>query len=210
MHNTIKLFPTLIYKDYYKGVDRLNKSLLPKLESIFEQSKENNNIFMRKGTLCSYHTSSDLHKLFPEETKEVVEFVESCARKYWQECGYYQELEPFLYQLWANKTPRDGYIDSHLHGNMPFTGVLYLDASPNQGNIFLENPLETLLMTQPISPEVKYPMGEEINVNSGDLIMFPGYLRHSVRPNLTDTPRLILAFNIGCRGTYWSSQWNKG
>lgn len=208
MENTVKLFPTLIYKNFYSDIDTLRNSLFSKLESVFEQSKENNNVFMREGTICSYHSSPYLHKLFPEETKEVVEFVESCAKKYWQECGYYQELEPFVYQLWANKTPKGGYIDSHLHGNMPFTGVLYLDASPEQGNLFIENPLEMLLMTQPIGPDVKYPLGEEITVKTGDLILFPGYIRHSVKPNTTDRPRLILGFNIGSRGKYWSAQWS--
>jgi uncharacterized protein (TIGR02466 family) len=112
--------------------------------------------------------------------------------------------------MWANITPRGGYVDSHLHGNMPFTAVLYVDASPEQGNLFIENPMEMVLMNQPIGPDVQYPLGEEIAVNSGDFVMLPGYIRHSVRPNTTDKPRLILAFNLGCRGTYWSSQWNKG
>jgi uncharacterized protein (TIGR02466 family) len=111
--------------------------------------------------------------------------------------------------MWANVTPKDGYIDSHLHGNMPFTGVLYIDASSEQGNLFIENPMEMVLMNQPIGPDIKYPLGEEITVKSGDLIMFPGYIRHSVKPNLSDRPRLILAFNIGCRGQYWSAQWSK-
>jgi hypothetical protein len=92
---------------------------------------------------------------------------------------------------------------------MPFTAVLYIDASPQQGNLILENPMDTVLMTQPISPTVTYPMVKEIIVNSGDLIMFPGYLKHRVNPNVTDTDRLILGFNIGCRGKYWSGQWNK-
>ena len=165
---------------------------------------------MREGTLCSYDSNSYLHTEFPEETKEVVEFVEKCAKEYWLQCGYHQELEPFVFQMWANITPRGGYVDSHLHGNMPFTAVLYVDASPEQGNLFIENPMEMVLMNQPIGPDVQYPLGEEIAVNSGDFVMLPGYIRHSVRPNTTDKPRLILAFNLGCRGTYWSSQWNKG
>jgi ectoine hydroxylase-related dioxygenase (phytanoyl-CoA dioxygenase family) len=66
-----------------------------------------------------------------------------------------------------------------------------------------------VLMSQPIGPNVKYPTGEELEVQSGDLIMFPGYLKHSVRPNTTNRDRLILGFNIGCRGNYWSSQWTQ-
>lgn len=207
MRQSIKLFPTVIYKNFYNDVDTLKENLFSKLDGVFEDTENNNNVFMRQGTLCSYHTASDLHIKYREETRSVVDFVERCAREYWEECSYHEELEPYVFQLWANKTPQGGYIDSHLHGNMPFTAVLYVDASPQQGNLILENPLEMVLMTQPISPDIEYPIGEEITVSSGDLVMFPGYIRHSVKPNTTNTPRLILGFNIGCKGNYWSGQW---
>ncbi len=164
---------------------------------------------MRDGTLCSYNTNSYLHTQFPEETSEVVKFVEAQAQEYWKILNYYDKLEPFVFQMWANSTPKGGWVHSHLHGSIPFTGVLYVDASPEQGNLILENPLDTIWMTQPIGPSVKYPMGEEIEVRTGDLVMFPGFIKHSVKPNTTDRPRLVLAFNIGARGSYWSPQWSK-
>jgi uncharacterized protein (TIGR02466 family) len=207
MRQEVDLFSVKVYRNFYSNVEELKRTLLPALTPIFEDVNENNNVFMRNGTVCSYHTSSDIHLRYPEQTREVIEFVENAAKDYWISSGYHKDLEPFVFQLWANKTPAGGYIDSHLHGNMPFTGVLYLDASPAQGNIIIENPLEMILMTQPIGPDVKYPMGQELEVNTGDLIMFPGYIRHSVKPNTTDRDRLILGFNIGCRGNYWTSQW---
>lgn len=207
MGQSLKLFPISIYKNFYSNIDNLRENLFSKLDTIFEETEKNNNAFMRQGTLCSYHTASNLHNEYYNETQEVVKFVEECSKEFWKESGYYAGLEPFVFQMWANKTPRGGYIDSHLHGNMPFTAVLYVDASPEQGNLIVENPLEMILMTQPIGPNIKYPLGEEISVSSGDLIIFPGYLRHSVKPNNTDRPRLILGFNIGCKGNYWSSQW---
>ena len=204
MGHSVELFPTKIYRDRYSGAAELKNTLFPKLQQMFQETEHNNNVFMKEGTLCSYHSGSDLHIKYPEETKEVVAFIEQAAREYWQSCNYFQGLEPFVFQLWANVTPQGGWVDSHLHGNMPFTGVVYVDASPEQGNIVIENPMDMILMSQPIGPDVKYPMGEELSINTGDLVMFPGYLKHSVKPNKTDKPRLILAFNIGCRGSYWS------
>jgi uncharacterized protein (TIGR02466 family) len=209
MQQSIKLFPTVIYKNSYNKVEDLKNNLFSKLDRVFEDTTNNNNVFMRQGTLCSYHSASDLHIKYLDETQEIVSFVEKCAKEYWKDCGYHTDLEPFVFQMWANKTPKGGYIDSHLHGNMPFTAVLYVDATPEQGNLIIEHPLEMVLMTQPISPNIKYPIGEEIDVNSGDLIMFPGYIRHSVQPNNTDRPRLILGFNLGCRGNYWAKQWTQ-
>lgn len=207
MSEAIDLFPIKILRDRYEHAADLKESLFSKLDTVFEETKINNNVFMKDGTLCSYYTGSDLHKKFPLETKQVVDFIESMARKYWQLSNYHEDLEPFVYQMWANRTPKGGWVQNHLHGNMPFTAVLYVDASLKQGNIVLENPLDTVLMTQPIGPKVGYPMEQEIEVNTGDVIMFPGFLKHSVRPNTTEEPRLALAFNIGCRGNYWSSNW---
>lgn len=210
MAQCLELFPTKIYRDVYGNVNYLKESLFPKLEQLFQKTETNNNAFMKDGALCSYHSGSNLHIEFPNETKQVVEFVEAAAKAYWKECGYFDGLEPFVFQLWANVTPKGGWVHSHLHGNMPMTGVLYVDASPEQGNIVIENPMDMVLMSQPIGPDVRYPMGEELNITSGDLLLFPGYLKHSVKPNTLDTPRLILGFNIGCRGNYWSEHLTVG
>lgn len=201
----LNLFPTQVYRSTYGRTEELKQTLFSKIDDIFVESETNNNCFMRQGTICSYETAPDLHTRFPKETQHVVNFVEACAEEYWEQCNYYKGLSPFVFQLWANKTPKGGYIDSHLHGNMPFTGVLYVDAVPEQGNLFLENPLELILMNQPIGPNTRYPLGEEIEISTGDLVIFPGYLRHSVMINTIDKDRLILAFNIGCKGEYWSS-----
>jgi uncharacterized protein (TIGR02466 family) len=209
MPETLQLFPIKVYKDFYASYNDLKKNLFPKLEDVFEKSRENNNPFMKEGAVCSYQANSYLHIDFPEETKHVINFVESAARKFWKECGYYEELDPYVFQTWANITTGGGWVQSHLHGNMPFTAVLYIDASPEQGNLILDHPLDTVMMSQPIGPDVKYPIEHEIEVNSGDFIMFPAFLKHKVRPNMTDRPRLIMAFNIGCKGKYWSSHWTQ-
>lgn len=208
MAEALEIFPTTIYKDFYPGFHELKNNLFSKLEKVFQDTADNNNAFMRDGTLCSYNTNSYLHRDFPDDTQDVVNFVQQAAKQFWKICNYHDELEPYVFQVWANSTPEGGWVHSHLHGSMPFTAVLYVDASPEQGNLIIENPLDMVLMTQPISPTVNYPMVKEMSVQSGDLIMFPGYLKHSVRPNTVDKNRLILGFNIGCKGKYWNGQWN--
>jgi uncharacterized protein (TIGR02466 family) len=209
MTSILSLFPVKVYKSTYLDTATLKTNLFPKLDSVFNSSEKNNNVFMKDGTICSYHEGGFLHKEFPIETKDIIDFVEAEAKKYWKELNYSEELVPYVNQMWANSTPRGGWVQSHLHGNMPFTGVLYVDASPEQGNIFLENPLEMVLMSQPVRSDIKYPIGEEISVETGDFIIFPGYLRHSVLANTTDRNRLVLAFNFACKGKYWAEQWVK-
>lgn len=203
----VDLFPVKIMKTQYPDAHLLKETLFSQLDTVFEDTKNNNNQFMQDGTLCSYHTESFIHKKFPKETESVVEFIENCAREYWKENQYYEDLDPFVLQMWANSTPKGGSVSSHLHGSIPFTGVLYVDASPEQGNLIVENPNDTVLMSQPISPNAQQLMEYEVEVNTGDLVLFPGWMKHRVKPNTTDKPRLILGFNIGSNGTYWSGQW---
>lgn len=206
MATTLELFPTKIYKTTYPNIKSL-KPLFAKLEKILKDTEDRNEPHMRDGTLCSYIVSKHLHHEFPEETKELVEFIEQAAREYWKICNYYEKATPKLLQLWCNKTPKGGWVDSHLHGPIPFTGVVYVDASPEQGNIIIENPLDMVIMAQPLA-DSDYPLGHEIAVNTGDVVLFPGYIRHRVKPNTTDRDRLILGFNIGSVGEYWTVQWN--
>lgn len=207
MESIVELFPTKIYRNTYPDAYKLKDTVFSKISEIFNNTENNNNQFMQNGTLCSYHVEDNLHKKFSSELSHVTDFIEDCARAYWKENEYYEELSPFVLQMWANSTPRGGSVSSHLHGSIPFTGVLYVDASPEQGNLIIENPNDTLLMSQPINPLAQQLMEYEVKVSTGDLILFPGWMKHRVKPNNTDKPRLILGFNIGSKGKYWTGQW---
>jgi uncharacterized protein (TIGR02466 family) len=201
------LFPIKIFKTKYDRVGDIKEKLFPKLDYLWNPVSENNQQFMANGNLCSYHEENFIHKRFPEETQHFIEFANTCGEQYWKELDYYDGLTPYVAQSWVNKTPKGGWIESHLHLSIPFSGVLYVDASPAQGNIILENPLDQVLASQPIKYKQKYQFEHEIQVETGDYIMFPAYLRHRVLPNTTDRDRLILGVNYGSRGWYWASNW---
>ena len=37
----------------------------------------------------------------------------------------------------------------------------------------------------------------KLKIETGDLVLFPGWLEHGVDANLTDKPRINIAFNFG-------------
>ena len=208
MSNTIPIFPFKIYKTRFEKADWIKENLFSKLDPAFEASKTNNQHFQRDGNLCTYHVEPDINRKYPEETKELVEFTETAVRDFWKELDYFPGLEPFVMEIWANKSPRGGYITSHLHLSLPMTAVYYVDASPEQGTIIFENPADLLLSAQPVNYlEGKYQFEHEVEVTSGDLLIFPGYMKHRTKPNNTDRPRLILGITIGARGFYWQKNW---
>jgi len=206
--SSINLFPIKIYKTHYDDCQWVKDNLFPKLEYTWKPSEENNQIFMRNGTICTYYEESHINRQFPEETKKIVEFVEHHAREYWKELDYFPGLEPYVLEMWANKTPKGGWVHSHAHLSLPLTATLYIDASPEQGNIIFENPLDTLLASQPVNYQNgKYQFEHEFETNTGDLVIFPGYIKHKVKSNTIDRERLILGFTFGARGLYWAQNW---
>ena len=208
MSNTISLFPIKIYKTTYDltEIEKLKSHVYNNLD-FWEQVTVKNPDFIRGGNLCSYQVEPSIHKKFPEETKHFLDFATKCADEYWKELDYFTGLKPYVLDMWANLTPKDGWINSHLHISMPLNAVLYLDASPEQGNLIIENPNDQLLATQPVNYRETYQFEQEIEVNTGDFIIFPGYLKHKVKPNTSDRTRMILGLNFGCKGFYWAEQW---
>ncbi len=208
MSNAISLFPFKIYKTRYEKHEWIKDNLFSKLDTAFQESILNNQHFQRDGNMCTYHVEPNINRKYAEETKDLIAFTEAAAKDYWKELDYFPGMEPFVLEIWANKSPRGGYITSHLHLSLPFTAVYYVDASPEQGNIVFENPNDLLLSAQPVNYlEGTYQFEHEINVQSGDLLIFPGYMKHRSKPNQTDRPRLILGITFGARGFYWQKNW---
>jgi uncharacterized protein (TIGR02466 family) len=203
--NTINVFPIKIYKTIYNNFDVIKEKVFSKLTDLFEETKNNNVDSMQAGTLCTYFTNSKLQQNL--ECKEFVDFAEYHARIYWKELKYSPLLQPKVIQIWANETPHSGWIRSHLHGSMPMTGVLYVNASKEMGNLVIENPLDAVLSSQPMDYAAQEHLNYEIEVNSGDFVIFPGWIRHHVKPNTTNEKRLILGINFGSKGEYLTGQW---
>ena len=100
---------------------------------------------------------------------------------------------------WFNKHSLNGSTNEHCHGSETFVIVCYLKCEPNSGNIVFMDPLEYHKSTYPTNqmfPEkFKY---KELEVTTNDVVIFPGWLKHSVKPNQTNSDRYILSINVTC------------
>lgn len=199
------IFPLSVWKTTYSKVQHIKDFVFPRLETEFKLTETNNNPTMINGTLCTYNQFEQIHTF--EESKHLVDFAEAEAEKYWKELKYSELLQPKIIQMWANRQPKGGSVRSHLHGTMPITAVLYVNAKEGMGNIVLENPLENVLVSQPMDYKAQAFMHYEIEVRTGDFIMFPGWMRHYVKENTLDEDRLIIAMNFGSKGNYLTGQW---
>lgn len=206
MNTILNLFPIKIYKTFYQDTAELLKSLNDELLEILKNTNsKNNQNSMQDGTLCTFNHASDLNQ--SPKLENLITFAEKHANEYWKVLNFHENLKPKIFQIWANSTPKGGWIRSHSHGVVPLTGVLYLNSSPAHGNLIIENPMDQILMSQPLKYDI-HDVYESIDVSSGDLVIFPGWMRHRVEKNTLDDERVILGMNFASIGQqYVAGQW---
>lgn len=195
---TIKeIFPTRIYVTQFPGnLTDLQEKLLPKINSMFVDTKNNNQTSMRGDGICSYNIKRDLNldPLF----KPVADFVNEHSQIYWEALGYDVSMRPEVYEMWTNIYKQDSFIEMHNHSPIHMTASFYLKHPNNGGNIVFEHPNATLLKHQPYNfDQIRYTAFEqEVTVTSGTLVIFPGYMNHKTQPNMSTEDRIIIGSNV--------------
>ena len=95
---------------------------------------------------------------------------------------------------WINVHNNGGWTTPHQHANTQIAIVGYLNVPKNSGNLLIENPLKPYLSAGPLSNEYKF--WGPIEVETNDVLFFPGWLWHQTEKNLTDESRYVLSANV--------------
>ena len=107
-------------------------------------------------------------------------------------------------QSWANLSREGEGHHRHTHQNSMVSAVYYLKAHPGSSITFHRQTVEpaafTLLPAMRPNKSQFAQSDVEINVETGDFLMFPSYLPHSVSPNFTGEDRWSLAMNAVTTG----------
>ena len=108
-------------------------------------------------------------------------------------------LPPFVFlNWWLNVNRKDDYNITHTHPNSDLSAVYSI--TDNNGTLILINPLQHLhgQIERCCEWEDHQVLSNtsRITTISGDLIVFPSHIPHRVNPNLSDNPRISLAFNL--------------
>jgi uncharacterized protein (TIGR02466 family) len=107
----------------------------------------------------------------------------------------------FVKKAWVNVNPSGGANVVHNHPHAFYSGVYYLQASENAGEIVFLNPVSEQGLTIPhhltekgsnyTSDRYSYSPRQDL------LLLFPSYLNHYVHSNQSTQERICVAFNIG-------------
>ena len=103
-----------------------------------------------------------------------------------------------IYNSWVNVNGRGAYNARHIHSRSYVSGVYYLRAPENCGDIIFHTPLIAKEMI-----DAKYSEFSAISANklvypatAGRGYIFPSWIGHSVEPNNSDEDRISISFNV--------------
>jgi len=110
-------------------------------------------------------------------------------------------------RMWANVSPPGALNMSHAHPGVLWAAVYYIDmgmdpGDPEGGELYFEDPRFPV-------PQMTFPgfraigadgqpqvIEQRLRTERGDLVLFPGFVRHGVRPHTGRRARISIAMNI--------------
>ena len=186
-------FPTIIYAKDVQLDNRLFE------REVIEWSKKDKGI--RRTNMIGWHSTTEMHQI-PVFKPLVDELFKMQMEIYKEEL---LTREPIIGNMWANINPPGGYNRPHIHPNSHFSGVYYIKAPQNSGEIVFNDPRSAAHMVMPERvKDIKPPshLWREVRVNplEGRMLMFPSWLWHCVEPNGSNDIRISVSFNFIQKG----------
>jgi uncharacterized protein (TIGR02466 family) len=110
-----------------------------------------------------------------------------------KKCKY---LDVDITSFWINENNNLNYniLHTHIGGGVDLSGVYYVKCPSNSGNICFYNSNHE--GTSLVSIFEGFNEYNSVNVNEGDLILFPSSFKHMVEPNLSNESRISISFNL--------------
>ena len=190
-----KLFPTPIFQFKVNNFENLNKQLS---EYIYEL-KRNDEKGIQKSNVNGWHSKNfkiekdnvpyNFVKAIHEHVKEVI--VDGYGWKYIPE-------KVGISEIWAIINKKGTFNQSHNHPGSYLSAAYYVKAPENCGRFIIENPNMAKKYAHP-EIENKNELNIEIDgldIEEGDLIIFPSYLPHKVGKNQSGKERIVISFNV--------------
>ena len=95
---------------------------------------------------------------------------------------------------WANINDHLAWNMPHLHNGCWYSGVFYIQADGDEGQLQMIETDTKVVADFPYSPRT--PTSKGFEPKSGELILFPSGAMHMVEPNPTHKERYSISFNI--------------
>ena len=191
----LKLFPESVFKYKFEKFENFNPELSKYIYNL-NQSDETGITRSNKG---GWHSKDfDLRDGNSIQVKFALE-IQKYILNTFRELGWKTENKKIQIQaMWAIINKKDDFNVIHSHPNCLLSAAYYVKAPKDCGKFQIENPNS---IKKHISPEIVNKNEHNvllagIEINEGDLIIFPGYLPHKVEKNKSDEDRIVISFNV--------------
>ena len=191
-----RLWPTVILRRTLPGADIANQAL-----SAFALDREAGNAALT----TDYRNDNLLTADHP-----AVQWLRDCINRtvidYFRELGIDYPIDWSVHG-WANINRLGDYHDPHNHPHCYLSGTYYVQVPTDRA------PLRSRKDVRPGCITFYDPRGPAVNMGAirgdpyvnpehtlqpkpGDILLWPAFLTHFVHPNLSETPRISISFNV--------------
>ncbi len=190
-YNIINLFPVSIHQIDVNGFDKVKDELINYAYDLQKRDPVGRQISNRGGwqspTFQVNNKDDVLHS-----------FLIKCFTKF----PTIKESVKIFADAWVNINKPNNYNAKHYHPKSDLSGVVWLKAPQNSGEITFENPVEFQTYNLIQSHTEEYKQSNNFCHNwffkpiEGRMLVFPSHLIHEVRENKSNEDRISVSFNI--------------
>ena len=191
-------FPEPIFKYKFEDYENFNKDLKTYIYDLQKESSEGQIKSNRGGWHSPNFTLKDKSSIQFKFALELQKYI----LKSFQKLGWKTENTNItIRSMWAIINKKNDFNVLHTHPNSYLSAAYYVSAPKNCGRFHIEN---SNLARRHSYPKIKQnnelnAMVAGLDINEGDLLIFPGYLPHKVAMNESDQDRIVISFNVGIK-----------
>jgi uncharacterized protein (TIGR02466 family) len=213
MTERLDLFPTPILKAHPPDADSLSQALLEAIRQHRDAEKG-----IDRSNIGGWHSSTDMTEWGGEPARGLGEFaVQEVSQHMIDIAAAGKRQFDWGVEMWANINGPGDSNQLHCHPGAYWSGVYYPDPGGaeeegNGGELVLEDPRYP--MAYATVPDLVLRLADKeamfsqvaIRPAPGLLVLFPSWLRHSVRPHEGTRERVSVAINLSLVNAFLESQ----
>ena len=146
-------------------------------------------------------TSVVINNIIPphvwEELEDFMPWFYDRVNRIW-DLWHLTPMNKMLSESWINVHPKGAWTDEHHHQNVTVACAAYLSVPEGSGRFMVKNPYCQYKLGEPLDYNY-YSEGmdwEYIDVQTNDVLFFPGWLTHKTEVNHTNNDRYVMALNV--------------
>ena len=199
MNNEIlKLFPEPIFKYQFEDYENINKELVKYIYQLYDEDNKGIERSNRGGWHSKNFRLADKGSIQQKFAVKAQDYILNA----FQNLGWKTKNKNIrIKEMWAIINKKNDFNVIHTHPNCYLSAAYYVKASKNCGNFKVECPN---IAKRHSCPEIanQNELNVEVasvNINEGDLLLFPAYLPHKVGKNESSEDRIVISFNVDIR-----------